>query len=407
MRLAVVDLVFSWPPNGGADVDLFNVVSQLRARGHEVHVFVAGDATNWERGTLDPASLPFPVSLLDFSALTLNGPTVARRFRAAVDAYAPDVVLVANGFFLKPFVIDALSHYPLIGRYYTYEAICIRDSLLFKDGAPCPYDFLRTPDLCRRCALDGLKPAILGWRHGSWSHEFLVSGAPLPGFHRRHTEALRKLKAAIVSNDVMARRLEGFVDRTFVVPGGVNVADYAVAPPPRGEKALVLMTGRAGDPLKGFDVLFEAGRRLAQRRSDFEIWATHTNRFLDNAWFKAVGWHPHEAVLRMYERASICVVPSLCEEAFGLVAVEAMASARPVCASRVGGLKDIVRDGETGLLFDRGDVAALEAGLDRLLDDEALRRAMGDAGRRRAGEEFDWGRIAETHYDPILEAVRS
>jgi len=87
-----------------------------------------------------------------------------------------------------------------------------------------------------------------------------------------------------------------------------------------------------------------------------------------------------------------------------LVAVEAMASGRPVCASRVGGLQDIVVHGETGFLFDRGDSGALADSLVRLLDDANLRQRMGEAGRKRAEGEYDWKRIAAVHYPPLLEA---
>jgi glycosyltransferase involved in cell wall biosynthesis len=67
-----------------------------------------------------------------------------------------------------------------------------------------------------------------------------------------------------------------------------------------------------------------------------------------------------------------------------------MAHGRPVVASAVGGLKDLVVDGETGLLVPPRDPAALRAALTRLLGDASLRRRMGAAGRLRAQERFSW-----------------
>jgi glycosyltransferase involved in cell wall biosynthesis len=61
-----------------------------------------------------------------------------------------------------------------------------------------------------------------------------------------------------------------------------------------------------------------------------------------------------------------------------------MAAGVPVIASRVGGLRDIVRDGETGFLVDAGDRAALAHALRTLTADAAMRARMGEAGRRRA-----------------------
>jgi glycosyltransferase involved in cell wall biosynthesis len=67
-----------------------------------------------------------------------------------------------------------------------------------------------------------------------------------------------------------------------------------------------------------------------------------------------------------------------------------MAHGRPVVASAVGGLLDLVADGETGIQVPPCDVPALRAALERLLGDPELRKSMGDAGRRRAAERFSW-----------------
>jgi glycosyltransferase involved in cell wall biosynthesis len=84
----------------------------------------------------------------------------------------------------------------------------------------------------------------------------------------------------------------------------------------------------------------------------------------------------------------VVAVPSL-REVFGLVAVEAMALARPVVASAVGGLPEVVEDGVTGILIPPRDPSALAEAVTRLYTDAPLREKMGVAGRRRAGERFD------------------
>jgi glycosyltransferase involved in cell wall biosynthesis len=79
----------------------------------------------------------------------------------------------------------------------------------------------------------------------------------------------------------------------------------------------------------------------------------------------------------------VAVVPSL-TEAFGLVALEALACGVPVVATTAGGLKEIVIDGECGLLVPPGDTAALARALRLLLTDEQLRRRLSAAARLRA-----------------------
>ncbi len=85
---------------------------------------------------------------------------------------------------------------------------------------------------------------------------------------------------------------------------------------------------------------------------------------------------------------TLCVVPSVWEEAFGLAALEPMARAVPVVASRVGGIPEVLLDGETGLLVPPADERGLATAMARLLADPELRLRLGEAGRRRAAEHF-------------------
>jgi glycosyltransferase involved in cell wall biosynthesis len=94
------------------------------------------------------------------------------------------------------------------------------------------------------------------------------------------------------------------------------------------------------------------------------------------------------------ERAAIVVVPSL-GEGFGMVALEAMERGRPVIASAVGGLPEIVADGETGLVVPAGDADALAEAIAALAGDLERAAAMGRAGRERALAEFTPERCAE------------
>jgi glycosyltransferase involved in cell wall biosynthesis len=95
---------------------------------------------------------------------------------------------------------------------------------------------------------------------------------------------------------------------------------------------------------------------------------------------------PHTAVMQAWRRCSIALAPSVWSEPFGIVVLEAMASGRPVIASRAGGLTDMVIDGETGLLVPPGDVDALRQALERLLADAPLRERLGAAAKRKVNE---------------------
>lgn len=406
MRVAFVDLFFSWPPHGGADVDLYNVAACLHRLGYDIHVFVAACEDSWERGTFEPEALPFPATRLDFTERQINRREMPARFRTAVDAWKPDVVFICDGFFLKPYVSEALKHYPTILRYFAYELVCPRDSRLFLNDAACPMNYLRAPDICRPCSVEGMAGEIKRWRFLSWTQEYLAARAFMPGYHAFLLESIRNAAAVVISNPLHVRQLDGLHPDVNIIPGGVNIEDFAYtepAPKGRDDKKIILMSGRVEDNAKGMQTLRKAGEILARGRNDFEIHLTHTDFSVNTYWLKAIGWRKHDEIVELYKQADICVVPSLWPEPFGLVAVEAMASGRPVCASRIGGLEGIVLHGETGFLFDAGDHAALAGYLGVLLDDADLRTRMGKAARARAEEEYDWRRLVERHYPPLIE----
>jgi glycosyltransferase involved in cell wall biosynthesis len=78
----------------------------------------------------------------------------------------------------------------------------------------------------------------------------------------------------------------------------------------------------------------------------------------------------------------------LAPEGFGLILIEAMACGCPVIACPVGGMAEVVRDGQTGLLIPQGEASAITAAMTRLIGEPALASRLAAAGRRAAEEEF-------------------
>jgi glycosyltransferase involved in cell wall biosynthesis len=118
----------------------------------------------------------------------------------------------------------------------------------------------------------------------------------------------------------------------------------------------------------------------------------------------ALGFVPHHELGPLYERAAVVAVPSH-REGFGVACAEAMASGRPVVASAVGGLLDLVVDGETGVLVEPRDVDALRAALERLLGDAELRGRMGRAGRERIRQHFTWPAVTDLTIQAYEDAL--
>jgi N-acetyl-alpha-D-glucosaminyl L-malate synthase BshA len=109
-------------------------------------------------------------------------------------------------------------------------------------------------------------------------------------------------------------------------------------------------------------------------------------------------------VVEALQRAQVFLLPSE-QESFGLAALEALSCGVPVVASRVGGVPEVVMDGETGFLHPLGDVTAMAASASRLLRDAALHQRMSQAAR--ASAEARWPReptvsLYEQYYRRVL-----
>src|SRR5439155_2042591 len=100
---------------------------------------------------------------------------------------------------------------------------------------------------------------------------------------------------------------------------------------------------------------------------------------------KLENW-PHAVLMSAWSRCMLALVPSICPETGGIVAMEAMTFGKPVIASRIGGLPDVISNDETGLLVPPGDVYALRKAIQSLLDDPARREYMVAKARQRAIE---------------------
>jgi glycosyltransferase involved in cell wall biosynthesis len=101
----------------------------------------------------------------------------------------------------------------------------------------------------------------------------------------------------------------------------------------------------------------------------------------------------------VYAAADVVCQVSRWEEVFGYVIAEAMSCGRPMVATRVGGIPELVEDGKTGFVVERGDAAAIADGILKLVADPALRERMGTAAREAARAKFD----LEQNVERIIE----
>jgi glycosyltransferase involved in cell wall biosynthesis len=193
-------------------------------------------------------------------------------------------------------------------------------------------------------------------------------------------------------------------DRTVVIPNAVDVDAYPQAPLERVVPRLIsvgrlaapkdwstLLSALAGLEPAAFAEAVIVGDGPERERVEDEL----ARRSLDGR-LRLLG-ERHD-VPRLLAHADVFVLASH-SEGLPLSVIEAMAAGLPVVASDVGGLRELVRDGETGTLVSPGDPTALADALRPLLADRALRRRLGWAGRERAKELFDLPRFQRIHLE--------
>jgi glycosyltransferase involved in cell wall biosynthesis len=197
-------------------------------------------------------------------------------------------------------------------------------------------------------------------------------------------------------------------ERISVIHNGIDHQRYRPVHGPETlrllgvRKPYILFVGRL-TKAKGIVDLLEASRHLPRRLQVVCVTGRPDAPGSEEAMTRAVAaspnvlWIPRmlseEETIHLYTDCEAFVCPSIYEP-FGITNLEAMACGRPVVATRVGGIPEVVLDGETGLLVPPSNPGALAEAIEGLLADPERAGAMGVAGRRRVEEHFGWHSVA-------------
>jgi D-inositol-3-phosphate glycosyltransferase len=224
-------------------------------------------------------------------------------------------------------------------------------------------------------------------------------------------------------------------DHICVIPPGVDLdrfqpGDKASARAGLGlpaDEKLLLFVGRI-EALKGIDTLIRAAHLLMSEgfkhfnvkiiggdvEEELDLLGSEMQRLRSLArelgvqdWIEFAGSRTQDELPAWYAAADVVVMPSY-SESFGMVALEAMASGRPVVASRVGGLAYLVQDGLTGYHVQEGNAHELAHRIAALLDNPALLNQMGVAGLQEA-QAYSWSHMAsqiQNLYTGLLADMR-
>jgi len=205
------------------------------------------------------------------------------------------------------------------------------------------------------------------------------------------SQNLEDMDRAVRHRIVPVRRLEW-------IGNGIALDRFAAAAPRReaGRPVVITCVARM-EPVKNHAQLLEAAALLRQRGRRFELWlvgggegrARCARQVAESGLAGEVRFLGYRNdIPELLEQSDIGVLTSL-KEGIPRAALEAMAAGLPMVATRVTGTREVVRDGDTGLLVDVDDPSALADALARLIDDPALRARMGARGREVVRAEYD------------------
>ena len=383
--MRILMLAQFYPPTiGGVERHVHDLSTELTARGHDVSV-----ATLWHqglpefeidqgvhihriRGSLQRASLLFSESNRRHLP-PFPDPEAMWAIRRIIIRERPDIVHAHNWIVHSFTPLKSWSKAKLVVTLHDCSHICAQMRFMCR-GALCSGPSITK---CLVCASDhygvmkGVPTTLANWMWGKVERQTVDMFVPV-------SRAMAEVNQ-LDKYGVRYRVVPNFVPNDLgIMPSDDNPR---LAQLPK-DNYLLFVGDLARD--KGVEVLLKAYVEMrssvplvliGRQVDDFSESLPSNVLLLQSL--------PHEAIMSAWSRCTIALVPSICLESFGIVALEAMAMGRPVVASCIGGLPDVIVDGETGFLVPPGDCRALRQAIQRLLDDAALRERMGNLAKQR------------------------
>ena len=387
--MRILMLTQGYPPLiGGEERHVRNLSAELAERGHDVSV-----ATIWHKGMLRfeldrgvriyriPSAVQRAEFLFEdkrrFCSPPFPDPELARRLRRIVRREKPHIVHAHNWIVYSFLPLKGWSGAKLVLSLHNQSLICPVINRVYREARCTGPRWTK----CLECA---------GRRYGSLKGALVVAFHKTMGlFERASVDMFVPVNRCYAEDNMLTagrlpfRVIHNFIpDDIDVVPEGLHAELTSRLP----REDFILFVGALAR-YKGVHTLIEAYREmkgappLAVIGYETPENPLHTMQ-LPPGVTVLPDW-PHEAVMHAWRRCLFGVVPSLYSDPIPTVALEAMASGKALVASRVGGLPDLVADGEAGIIVEPGDPADLRRAMETLIANPDRRIRMGAAARRK------------------------
>ncbi|MDO8736151.1 MAG: glycosyltransferase family 4 protein [Thermoleophilia bacterium] len=418
-----------WRVRGGSDHYVFGLSRMLAGRGHEIIPFAMEDPANepsrYSALFVSPVELsdPYRMSIwkrIGVASRILSSHEAAIRIAILADLAKPDIAHLHNIYHhLSPSILKPLVERGIgtVMTVHDYKLLC--PALRFyNNGKVCEKCRTRHYSSCvaDRC-VHGSRAASAVCAVEMFVHDVL----------KAYTSRIDRFIAP--SNFLAGKLLDRGLppEQVTVIPNFVDTRlwhpdDGDGGSDAGGRRDDGIGSGDGDDDGAG-DYIVYSGRLAREKGLETLVRAMATlpdipikiigsgmldtvtrqlARDLRAANIEFAGFKPEKEVRRLVQGSRFICTPSEWYENAPNVILEAFACGKPVVASRIGGIPEMVRDGMTGLLAEPGDIESLRDCIARLWNDPALSREMGAAARRLAETEYS----PETHYSRIMETYK-
>ncbi len=409
--MRILQLAQFFPPDvGGEERHVFNLANTLAERGHEVAVATQrmADAPDQETLASGVRVYRFGTAAMRFPAVystnrshhpPVPDPLCVRELSRIARQERPQVVH-AHNWIVNSAVALRCSWPPgprfgLVLTLHDFSHVCATKRLMRMGSTACEGP---TVARCLPCATAHYGPVVgpvtaaatalmRPWKDRAIDHVVCVSNAVASG-----SRIQRGPNASVIPNFVL--------DEVVLGSAGEAAEGRAENIAPGLPAEFLLFVGELSAD-KGLPELLRAYESLSGRCPPLLLVGRHTadtpTHFPDGV--QVCGQWPHDHAMAAFRRCLFSVLPSTCLDACPTTVLEAMASGRPVVATTIGGIPDLIGDGDNGLLVPPGDEHKLAGAMARLLADADLRARLA-AGARERVQRFTASAVVER-----LEAV--
>lgn len=386
---------------GGVETLMFDQIEQLKRHGHDVAVFTRHHKKNIQSDYEEYFAPTFEYTNISGVGKLSAGINLIYSYKTRqclsklLEDFRPDIIHCHNIYGrLTTSVIDAARQMdiPLISSLHDYKMIC-PSYLMSNKGRNCEKCVGGRFYFCllNRCHKEKFIPSLIYtietyfnvvFKKYAWAKYFICPSRFL--LQKHHEAGIPKEKLIQISNSVNTDRYKpNYTQGKYILFVGRISKEKGVLTLIKAVKGLSVPLKIVGEGPMG-----EECKKYVQKNN------------IHNVHFE--GHRSGSELADLYEKAIFLVVPSEWYEVFGLIILEAFASGKPVIASNIGGIPELVLEKETGLLFEPGDNIELREKIDHLLSNPSLIAKMGEKAREKVEEEY----TTELHYSNLMDLYK-